>query len=122
VYQCTPQELASLLSAFRSVASAFPEHSEEFNSELLNDIFTSLPKLKAPTKALLAAIDMKKAASGKKDDMWTNSEQFPALDEYKMVCKPLTISHMPLTRGLKLIETVKSELNEELKSSTGFPP
>ncbi|OAX39197.1 hypothetical protein K503DRAFT_690106 [Rhizopogon vinicolor AM-OR11-026] len=97
--KCTPQELASFLSAFRSVASAFPEYSEEFHSTLLNDIFSSLPKLKAPTEALLAAIDVKKATSGKKDEMWTDPEQFPALDEYKM-----------------LIETVKSELNEELKS------
>ncbi|KAG1782777.1 muts domain V-domain-containing protein [Suillus placidus] len=97
--KCTCQELASLLSAFGTVASAFPEHSEEFHSKLLNDIFSSLPKLKAPIKALLAAIDIKKANSGRKDELWTDPEQFPALDEYKL-----------------LIETVKSELDEELKS------
>lgn len=103
--KCTCQELASLLSAFATVTSAFPEHSEEFRSKLLNDIFSSLPKLKAPIQALLATIDIKKANSGRKDELWTDSEQFPALDEYKL-----------------LIETVKSELDEELKSSNKFHP
>lgn len=90
--QCTCQELASFLSAFETVANAFPEHSEEFDSKLLNDIFSSLPKLKAPIKALLAAIDIKKANSGRKDELWTDPEQFPALDEYKLVCMFLTLS------------------------------
>jgi len=65
----------------------------------LNDIFSSLPKLKAPIKVLLGAIDIKKANSGRKDELWANPEQYPALDEYKL-----------------LIETVKSELDEELNS------
>ncbi|KAG1756484.1 muts domain V-domain-containing protein [Suillus paluster] len=97
--KCTCQELASILSAFGSVAGAFPEHSEEFDSKLLNDIFSSLPEIREPIEALLATINIKKANSGRKDDMWTDPEQFPALDEYKL-----------------LIETVKSELDEELKS------
>jgi DNA mismatch repair protein MSH3 len=97
--KCTCQELASLLSAFGTVANAFPDHLEEFHSKLLNDIFSSLPKLKAPIKVLLGAIDIKKANSGRKDELWANPEQYPALDEYKL-----------------LIETVKSELDEELKS------
>ncbi|KAG2157395.1 muts domain V-domain-containing protein [Suillus clintonianus] len=97
--KCTCQELASLLSAFQIIVRAFPERSEEFHSKLLNDIFSSLPKLKAPIKTLLGAIDIEKATSGRKDELWTDPEQFPALDEYKL-----------------LIETVKSELDEELKS------
>jgi DNA mismatch repair protein MSH3 len=96
VLQCSCQELASLLSAFGTITSAFPEHTEEFHSKLLNDIFSSLPKLKAPIKALLAAIDIKKANSGRKDELWTDPEQFPALDEYKLVCMSLNFSVMLL--------------------------
>jgi DNA mismatch repair protein MSH3 len=96
VIQCTCQELASLLSAFGTVANAFPDHLEEFHSKLLNDIFSSLPKLRAPIKVLLGAIDIKKANSGRKDELWTNPEQYPALDEYKLVCMSLTLSLMLL--------------------------
>jgi len=99
MHQCTPQELSLVLLAFRSVGTAFPEHSEKFDSELLNDIFSSFPKLKAPIETLLTAIDVKKAASGKIEDMWTDEEKFPALDEYRMVCKSLITFLMLLTHG-----------------------
>jgi hypothetical protein len=45
--------------------------------------------------------------------LWMSIKWFVSLD---------VISFIPLTRKLKLIETVKSELNEELKSSTRFSP
>ncbi|KAF8652763.1 hypothetical protein AX16_004259 [Volvariella volvacea WC 439] len=98
--QCTPEELAKLLPAFNQVALAFePGEENTFKSVLLNEIITSLPKLRDCTKKLLGAISLRKAAEGRKDEMWTDPERYPAIDDAKVG-----------------IHAVEAELMDELKT------
>ncbi|KAI6124838.1 muts domain V-domain-containing protein [Pisolithus croceorrhizus] len=100
--QCSPQELATLLPAFNKVANAFDglvnEPGGGFTSKLLNEIALALPKLKAPMRDLLGAVSLKEAAQGNKMSLWKDDEKYPALVELHL-----------------MIQTVESELSEELK-------
>ncbi|KAG6874073.1 hypothetical protein C0995_006930 [Termitomyces sp. Mi166 len=83
--QCTPQELAVLLSAFNKIAQAFDSFASPsdvgFKSSLLNEIIFSLPKLKGPMKELISAVRLDQAAEGKKDTMWTDPERYPEISD-----------------------------------------
>jgi DNA mismatch repair protein MSH3 len=87
--QCTPQELAVLLPAFNKVAGGFEDvttpASVGLKSPVLNEIISSLPKLRAPINNLLAAVNLKKASEGKKDSMWTDLERYPNIIDADMV-------------------------------------
>lgn len=100
--QCSPKELATLLPAFNKVANAFDglvnEPSGGFTSKLLNEIVLALPKLKAPMRDLLSAVSLEEAAQGSKVSLWKDDEKYPALVELQL-----------------MIQTVESELSEELK-------
>ncbi|KAF8959081.1 DNA mismatch repair protein MSH3 [Flammula alnicola] len=102
--QCTPKELSVLLPAFNKVAVAFahadgPE-SVGLKSSVLNGIISSLPKLKDPMSELLKAVDLKKAADGKKDSIWTDWDRYPEISDADM---SLQVIHMELTEELKAI-------------------
>ncbi|KAH7922832.1 hypothetical protein BV22DRAFT_1113691 [Leucogyrophana mollusca] len=101
--KCTPQELAVILPAFDRIACVFDDYEGDadnaFKSKLLNEILQALPKLKAPVRELLNTISLKNAAQGKKELLWTNTAQHPALEELHL-----------------FIRTVEVELEEELKS------
>ncbi|KAI6039948.1 muts domain V-domain-containing protein, partial [Pisolithus marmoratus] len=100
--QCSPQELATLLSAFNKVANTFDglvnEPGGGFTSQLLNEIVLALPKLKTSMRGLLDAVSLKEAAQGNKMSLWKDDEKYPALVELRL-----------------MIQTVESELSEELK-------
>ncbi|KAL4068083.1 muts domain V-domain-containing protein [Scleroderma citrinum] len=100
--QCSPQELATLLPAFNKVATAFDGLAEEpgggFDSKLLNEIVLALPKLKIPMRELLGAVSLKGAEQGNKISLWKDPEKFPELVEFEL-----------------MIQTIESELSEELK-------
>ncbi|KAJ7940789.1 muts domain V-domain-containing protein [Mycena leptocephala] len=83
--QCTPQELAVLLSAFYKIGNAFATIQAPadvaLKSKLLNDIILSLPPLKKPMRDLLDTINLKQAAEGKKDCMWRDSSKYPLVED-----------------------------------------
>ena len=54
-------------------------------SPILNEIISSLPKLREPIKDLLAAVNLRKASEGKKDSMWTDLERYPGIIDADMV-------------------------------------
>lgn len=109
-----------MLPALNRVATAFDSFEEDslgdFRSKLLNEIVLSLPKLKSPIREYLRAISLKSAAEGKKESLWTDTERFPALTEYALV-SPLGLVHTLLPDLPKMIQTVETELEEELKRS-----
>jgi DNA mismatch repair protein MSH3 len=87
--QCTPQELATILTAFNKIAIAFDSFDKPsdvgFKSIFLNEIIFSLPKLKEPMKDLLGIMSLKKAAEGRKDTMWNDPERYPNIADMDMV-------------------------------------
>ncbi|KIK21377.1 hypothetical protein PISMIDRAFT_681294 [Pisolithus microcarpus 441] len=100
--QCSPQELATLLPAFNKVANAFDglvnEPGGGFTCKLLNEIALALPKLKTPMRDLLGVVSLKEAAQGNKMSLWKDDEKYPALVQLQL-----------------MIQTIESELSEELK-------
>ena len=78
-----------LLPAFNKIAKAFDEVQKPedvgFKSRILNQIIFSLPKLKVPVKDILDAVCMKKAAEGKKDQMWNDTHKYPAISDRDLV-------------------------------------
>jgi len=89
VSQCTPQELAIILPAFKKIADGFDVVQSPsdvgFKSRILNDILFALPKLKGPMKELLDVVSLKNAAEGKKDTMWNDPERYPTIADVDMV-------------------------------------
>ncbi|KAH9923928.1 muts domain V-domain-containing protein [Epithele typhae] len=87
--KCTPQELATLLKAFRRVASAFAPATRASRrrgahgpkASLLVRALEALPRLKGPVEELCAAVRFDAAAEGKEDQMWTDPDRYPDLDE-----------------------------------------
>ena len=124
--QCTPQELAILLTAFNKIATVFDTFESPsdvgFKSRVLNDVLFSLPVLKNPIKRFLGDISVKIASDGRKDTMWTDPEKFPAIADIDLVRflhfgrRRILISHH------KAIQTVEAELQDELKSSKCASP
>jgi DNA mismatch repair protein MSH3 len=88
--QCPPQELAGILTAFNKIAIAFDSYDNPsdvgFKSRVLNEIISSLPKLKEPMKDILSIVSLKKAAEGQKDTMWNDPERYPDIADMDMVC------------------------------------
>jgi DNA mismatch repair protein MSH3 len=91
--KCTSKELSVLLPAFNKVALAYEAvdnpDSVGLKSSLLNEIISSLPRLRQPMKELLGAVNLRKAAEGQKDSMWTDTEKYPEIIDADMVCGPL---------------------------------
>jgi len=88
--QCTPQELATILSAFNKIAHAVEPVNRPsdvgFESKLLNEIIFSLPRLRDPMKELLDIVSLKQAREGRKDRMWYDPERYPIIADLDMVC------------------------------------
>lgn len=81
--QCTPQELAVLLTAFNKIGKAFDPVEERdqagFKSSILNDILSTLPKLRQPMEDVLSEIHLKSAKEGKKDELWIDQDKYPEI-------------------------------------------
>ncbi|PPQ79804.1 LOW QUALITY PROTEIN: hypothetical protein CVT26_012571 [Gymnopilus dilepis] len=105
--QCTPKELSILLPAFAKIAEAFDEVDRPedvgFKSTILNDIISSLPKLKGPMKELMSAVRLKEAAEGRKETMWTDEEKYPDLID-----------------NIMALQVLEKEFDDELKAGTDF--
>lgn len=87
--QCTPQELAVLLTALNKVANAFQPFTDPahvgFASAMLNDVVFALPALRGPMTRLLADVSLKRAAEGRKDTMWQDPDKFPVIADIDLV-------------------------------------
>ncbi|KAK0199209.1 muts domain V-domain-containing protein [Desarmillaria ectypa] len=70
--QCTPQELATLIRAFKKIADSVEAIDKQsdvgFDSMLLNDVIFSLQHVK---------VNLNEAAEGKKTSMWVDPERYP---------------------------------------------
>ncbi|KAJ3512522.1 hypothetical protein NLJ89_g3471 [Agrocybe chaxingu] len=129
--QCTPKELSVLLPAFKKIADAYDEFNSPASvgvrSGILNEIISSLPKLKEPVRKLLEIVNLKKAAGGKKDEMWNDRERYPDIidadmslqcidhelaDELKTIRKTLRLPSLNWTTFATdeyLVEVVRNE-------------
>ena len=101
--KCTPQELVTLLKAFRRVATAFaPPHPSQptpgtaLKSRLLSDTVDALPRLLEPVNDLCAAVNMGEAAECREATMWADPNKYPDLEETNTVsarCPQYSIRH-----------------------------
>lgn len=118
--QCTPQELATLLTAFSKIGKAFEtvEHLDQagFDSPILNGIVFTLPKLRGPIQDLLEMIHLKAAKEGKKEALWTDEDKYPEILGLTTVCA-LTYLFCRTSRILlhQAIQVTESELVDELR-------
>ncbi|PBK96664.1 hypothetical protein ARMGADRAFT_988633 [Armillaria gallica] len=101
--QCTPQELAILIRAFKKIADSVEvmENPSDvgFDSTLLNDITFSLQHVKGPVADMLSIVNLNEAADGKKATMWVDPERYPDV----------------LDRDLAILQ-IEAELDDELKT------
>ncbi|KAJ7273569.1 muts domain V-domain-containing protein [Mycena haematopus] len=83
--QCTPKELALLLSAFHKIGNAFADiHTPtdvDLKSTLLNNIILSLPPLKQAMQDLLGAINVERAKQGNMSLMWRDPSKYPLVED-----------------------------------------
>ena len=90
-YQCTPQELALLLSTFDRISRAYDRFDDPaavgFNSRLLNHIVYSLPRLQPTVEALLSNLSLKGAKEGKKEQMWKDLDEYEDISATQLVCR-----------------------------------
>ena len=94
--KCTPQELVTLLRAFKKVGSAFfavhpssqASQSAQLKTRLLADVLEALPKLHDPVNELCEAVRFEAAAEGNEHAMWTDVERFPLLERLNTVGVP----------------------------------
>ncbi|KAJ3779412.1 DNA mismatch repair protein MSH3 [Lentinula raphanica] len=105
--QCTPQEIAVILPAFRKIAFAFEPMEESsdagFNSPLLNDIVFALPALRSSITELLQTISLKQAAEGNKDELWVDKEKYPSIEETRMGLLAVEIELQEMLKTIRKI-------------------
>lgn len=56
-----------------------------FKSPLLNDMIHAFPALRSSITELIGHICMKRAAEGRKDELWLDKEKYPRIEETRMV-------------------------------------
>ncbi|KAK0228364.1 muts domain V-domain-containing protein [Armillaria fumosa] len=102
--QCTPQELAILIRAFKKIADSVETIEKPsdlgFHSTILNDIIFSLQHVKEPVADMLRTVNLNEAAGGKKATMWVDPERYPDV----------------LDCDLAILQ-IEAELDDELKAS-----
>ncbi|CAE6486102.1 unnamed protein product [Rhizoctonia solani] len=85
--KATPSELATMLTAWQRIATAFDPiptpQDAGFESDLLNDVAYSLPTLREPLAAIMSQIDIPQARDNNKAELWVDSEKYPEIDEAK---------------------------------------
>ena len=93
--KCTPQELVTLLKAFKKVGSAFfaahpsqASQASQLKTRLLAEVLEALPKLRDPVNELCEAVRFEAAAEGNEHAMWTDVERFPLLERLNTVGVP----------------------------------
>ena len=91
--------------AFNKVALAFDSFDTRadvgFKSSVLNDVIFLLPALKQPMKDLLNEVSLKKAAEGRKDTMWINSEKYPQIADIDLVSFFMVDIHRSLLKWIQ---------------------
>jgi DNA mismatch repair protein MSH3 len=102
--QCTPRELATLLTAYQDVATAFEPMQDpsdaSFVSSLLNSIVFSMPMLREPVTLLLSCINLRMAKDDEKAELWVDEAKYPAIQEAKEVS--ILYAYLKLGRDYQL--------------------
>lgn len=88
-------------------------------SPVLNEIISSFPKLREPIKALLAAVNLRKASEGKKSSMWTDLERYPGIVDAEMARIDIPVSRYS-TDIQQAMQVIEIELIDELKASKSY--
>ncbi|KAJ3864053.1 DNA mismatch repair protein MSH3 [Lentinula novae-zelandiae] len=120
--QCTPQELAILLSAFKKIAFAFEPMRDSdssqagFKSPLLNDMIHAFPALRSSITELIGHICMKRAAEGRKDELWLDKEKYPRIEETRMGLHAVEIE---LREMLKTVRKILKRPSLEYETVAG---
>ncbi|KAJ3987104.1 DNA mismatch repair protein MSH3 [Lentinula detonsa] len=118
--QCTPQELAILLPAFKKIAFAFEPLQDSskvgFKSPLLNNIVFALPFLQSSMTELFQTICLKHAADGRKDELWLVKDKYPKIEETRM---GLLAVEVELQEMLKTIRKVLKRPSLEFETVAG---
>ncbi|KAF8831364.1 hypothetical protein HHX47_DHR1000478 [Lentinula edodes] len=120
--QCTPQELAILLPAFKKIAFAFEPMRDSdssqagFNSPLLNDMIHAFPALRSSITELIGSICIKRAAEGRKDQLWLDKEKYPRIEETRMGLHAVEIE---LREMLKTVRKILKRPSLEYETVAG---
>jgi hypothetical protein len=108
------------LRAMNKIATTFQPFARPedvgFASATLNGVIFALPGLAPAMRELMGAIDLSKAAEGKKDEMWTDAVRCAELDEATEVGR-LWKALEPDSDFSQMVEVVEAELREELTKS-----
>jgi hypothetical protein len=125
--QCTPKELAILLEAYTTIAKTFDPYNGlegvDFKSPLLRSIVFALPGIADAVGGLVAAINLQKAKSQEKSELWVDDDKYPTIQSTKLVSQGRLMFWKNVTEARSCaskhqgILSVESELEEELKSS-----
>ncbi|KAJ9099014.1 hypothetical protein QFC20_005771 [Naganishia adeliensis] len=81
--KATPNEVATLLLAFKRIAAEFEHNVALPRSSLLSGIISSLPKIRKVVERLLSDIDVRQARSDSTENLFTNPEKFPSIQDAK---------------------------------------
>ncbi|KAJ3880958.1 DNA mismatch repair protein MSH3 [Lentinula edodes] len=120
--QCTPQELAILLPAFKKIAFAFEPMRDSdssqagFKSPLLNAIIHAFPALRSSITELIGSICIKRAAEGRKDQLWLDKEKYPRIEETRMGLHAVEIE---LREMLKTVRKILKRPSLEYETVAG---
>lgn len=87
ILQATPNEVATLLLAFKRIAAEFEHNVPLPRSSLLAGIISSFPKIRKIVERLLSDIDVRQARSDSTENLFTNSEKFPSIQDAKDVSR-----------------------------------
>ncbi|KAI8808731.1 DNA mismatch repair protein msh3 [Cladochytrium replicatum] len=82
--RCSPSELVITLNAFASISSSIPAPEDgHIRSAILKDVYASLPACRGDTMYFLGLIDSEAASRDSKEDMFSQTEQYPDVAKHK---------------------------------------
>ncbi|KAJ9105305.1 hypothetical protein QFC21_001673 [Naganishia friedmannii] len=81
--KATPNEVATLLLAFKRIATEFQHNIPLPKSTMLAGIVSSLPKIQKSVERLLCEIDVRQARSDAVEDLFVNPDKFPSIQNAK---------------------------------------
>ncbi|KAJ9120824.1 hypothetical protein QFC22_002758 [Naganishia vaughanmartiniae] len=81
--KATPNEVATLLLAFKRIATEFENNIPLPKATMLAGIVASLPKIRKSVERLLSEIDVRQARSDAVENLFVNPDKFPSIQDAK---------------------------------------
>lgn len=121
--KATPQELIRILSAFQRIGDEFPNLPDDlsqstvgFKSQMINDAFYALPKIKDLVQSFLSTLNTTKAKEGAKADMWLPEYESEEITDCKDVLDTVEAEvSRPLLWPHTLFTDIKSQFQIHLR-------